>query len=157
MFINFQFYLSKWMVIVSVLFQLGLVTLCVFIQNKSEIASLSQYLNDCPISVVSLIAHILDENRAFPSAYFCTFLPLNLSWWVVKVKMPVRFRLIFEFTCTYAEPSFVSPFRISICLCVQRPTRKYLTVNVWIRGDEYPLACKNTCLYALHTVLEAGF
>lgn len=142
--------------IVSAVFQLGLVTLCAFIQNKSELASLSQCFNDCLISVMSLIAHILDENRASTLSYFCTFLPLNLSWWMVKVKMPARFKLILEFTCTYAEPSFISAFRISISVCVQRPTRKYLIMDVLIGMNEYPLACKNTCLYVSHTVFGAG-
>jgi len=65
------------MVIVSAVFQLALVIVFAFVQNKSDIASLSWCLNDCPVSVVSLTAHNLDENSLplflflhIPASYF---------------------------------------------------------------------------------------
>lgn len=84
---------------------------------------------------------------------FCTFLPLSLSWWMEKVKMPARFKLVFEFTCTYSESSFISTFRISFSGCRQRSARKYLAMNGWIWMNEWI----PTCMQKTHTCFIRSF
>lgn len=82
-----------------------------------------------------------------PLSYFCTF--LSLSWWVEKSKCQQDSNWCWS-SCTFAEPSLISAFRISISVCMQRPARKYLPMNVWIWMNQWMnthLHAKNTPVY----------